>query len=431
MAKTPESYAWLSDSPIGVAGCVTVVAQSDLARAGEAFGADPAQLVGGVPRTDAHWPEEYVGEWAWFTGPASSGSAEADVVVIEDNGFQGSRTEVLRVASRASASGKAASIFWNVNGVVIFSCAQKGTVVAAVELLGLDDDELASLPRSVRSLARLCEDESVDLVAVGASMVEAFTGVEFGEGVLRNGLMADLVPPPADLRGWERGHPVPSFMGDHLELLDGILVLAPDQQRALAEWAATAAVAEAGLEGEDAVMAVVAQFGRDDPPVAGSSLDMLRARLSKRSDEIWQREMENDTHGGIEGTFVHQQLWATSAVRQATHPDPLAAAVTAAGDLLGASACSRTERTETYVTDETGRYAVDDPDPYRGRVEAMARVLRELIASEPGTWPEHRRFLPRPLSPAERKEALRRDAERLSNGEFATYQTLEVDDEGW
>ena len=135
---------------------------------------------------------------------------------------------------------------------------------------------------------------------------------------MQTGTWLELTPPAADLTGWQPGHHVPAFISGHAELLDAILTLSPDRQRALAEWAATVAVDEAGLEQHEAVRAVVDQYGRDERAQVGSSLDLFRARLSKRADQIWHQEMETETDSGLEGTFVHQQLWATSAVRQST-----------------------------------------------------------------------------------------------------------------
>lgn len=51
------------------------------------------------------------------------------VVVVENNGFQGSRADVLGPASRASRASTASSFFWNVNAVTAFSAARRGEVL--------------------------------------------------------------------------------------------------------------------------------------------------------------------------------------------------------------------------------------------------------------------------------------------------------------
>ena len=45
--------------------------------------------------------------------------------------------------------GKAASAFWNVNGVVRFGCAQRGKVIASFELDDAEDHELPARLRAI------------------------------------------------------------------------------------------------------------------------------------------------------------------------------------------------------------------------------------------------------------------------------------------
>ena len=40
-------------------------------------------------------------------------------VLIEDNGYEGAQPDVLAALSR---KGRAASVFWNVNGIAMFGC---------------------------------------------------------------------------------------------------------------------------------------------------------------------------------------------------------------------------------------------------------------------------------------------------------------------
>jgi hypothetical protein len=164
------------------AGCVTVAHLADPAKLHRAFGADTDPL----PAAD--FPVEIDDEWAWFT---SSGEAS---VVVEDNGVQGSRGTVLGLASRASSNGKAASVFWNVNGLVIFSCARKGKLVGSIELLDVDEDELEDIPRSLHRLAMQANLEGSDPIAVAAAMVEKFTGVSFGPTILDHGAGYAITP---------------------------------------------------------------------------------------------------------------------------------------------------------------------------------------------------------------------------------------------
>jgi hypothetical protein len=105
----------LSSSVLEEAGCVTVAAQDDADGVRAAFGAEDEPIPGSSAVFAGDWVAEQQSDWAWFTTtPGPSGA----VVVVEDDEFQGSRPEVLRVLSRASAFEKAASLFCNVNGMV-------------------------------------------------------------------------------------------------------------------------------------------------------------------------------------------------------------------------------------------------------------------------------------------------------------------------
>ena len=57
------------------------------------------------------------------------------LLVVEVNGWQGSRPEVLR---RVSAGGRAVSAYWNVNLTTRFSYAVDGRVLTAFEVMSPD-----------------------------------------------------------------------------------------------------------------------------------------------------------------------------------------------------------------------------------------------------------------------------------------------------
>jgi hypothetical protein len=123
-----DGYAWLTNEArvgLGEAGCVTVIAATTPEAALAAFGAEGDQV---VP----------VGPDALERAPHLAGVGElpGGVVVVEPNGLQGARREVLRCVSKL---GVAAAVQWDVNGSGYVGCARKGRVVCLVDLL-LDDD---------------------------------------------------------------------------------------------------------------------------------------------------------------------------------------------------------------------------------------------------------------------------------------------------
>ena len=130
----------MQHSELGEAATVTVVTDASVEDVVRAFGADPAQ-----PASMAEISEEvlqmYVDPWVAVL------AAENAVLAVEYNGYQGSTEAVLR---RASAGGRAASLFWNVNALTRLSFAEGGRVLAGFELLRVPGD--AGDPRWPRSL---------------------------------------------------------------------------------------------------------------------------------------------------------------------------------------------------------------------------------------------------------------------------------------
>ncbi|KDN17219.1 DUF6461 domain-containing protein [Amycolatopsis rifamycinica] len=128
-------YRWIGRSRLTVAATVTIATGLPAEDVLRAFGADP-----GRPEPLAELREEYGDPWLAVL------DLDGVVVAIEENGFTGSDAPVLAAASRA---GRAASMFWNVNGLTRLSFARGGEVVSAFEPgLGepsADDDVAAAL----------------------------------------------------------------------------------------------------------------------------------------------------------------------------------------------------------------------------------------------------------------------------------------------
>jgi hypothetical protein len=115
--KRPEdAFRWLRNSAIEVAATVTVVTGCGVQDVVRAFGGDPARPASILASESDAW-----------VAVLDVGDA---VVAIEDNNFQGSTAPVL---SRASATGRAASMFWNVNAVTRLSFAERGEVLFSQE----------------------------------------------------------------------------------------------------------------------------------------------------------------------------------------------------------------------------------------------------------------------------------------------------------
>lgn len=415
----PSTYAWLSSSRLEVAGCVTVVVDPEPAAVEKAFGAEPA---------DQDLDIDQVGEdgaWAWFV------HLDGATVVVEENGFQGIRDEVLRPASKASAAGKAASVFWNVNGQTWFHFARRGKQVGSIDLIGPDDKALEAIPASLRRLASLCravdndsedlatatDEGAVDEIAIGAAMVQQFTGIAFGPEVLERGEPRRLTPPAAhlDTPDEHRADYAPT-------LREGITALSPVDQRAFAAWVIVAAAAEAGMDTEPSVAAMLQQVtDPENVPTPVPGLDALAARMARESDARWMRGLEDDDlYHDLESAYLAQQQELVYGARHVAHPDPWAAAILAADSGFRVYAGSRLERGAIYREDDRGRWYVgSEPNP---RGQQFLDLLERLVRSPRAEWGRLAGELPVPLTAEQRAEAVRRDQERRDRGEFQTYQ---------
>lgn len=177
-AVDPATYAWLSQTDLGEAACVTAatgVGREEIARA---FGADVSSP---QPRaTTAEGDDD---------GPRTVSFTELDgrQVAVEINGSRGSVTDVLLALS---GNGRAASAFWNDEEEVRFACAEQGVLLYDGEF-GYDGTE--GLPEQLVPLVQLVtgeleEDDSDSLGEDGAAddgdaAEEAEIGEENGAGI--------------------------------------------------------------------------------------------------------------------------------------------------------------------------------------------------------------------------------------------------------
>lgn len=126
---TDTDYEGLLDElGLDEAACVTAatgVTEDEVIRL---FGGDPG---GARPRVlDEELAEELPDHDTLHIAVTTAGPA---VVVVEYNGFQGSREEVLRPLSRLG--GRAASAYWNVDAMSQLTLAEGGFVLSAFEML--------------------------------------------------------------------------------------------------------------------------------------------------------------------------------------------------------------------------------------------------------------------------------------------------------
>ncbi|PPK67183.1 DUF6461 domain-containing protein [Actinokineospora auranticolor] len=158
-ARPEQGYLWVSESRISVGATVTVVDGLSRDEVIRAFGADPAD-----PVTVDRMYETYTDQWLALV------ERDDRVVVVEDNGFQGSRPEVIRELSRA---GRAASMFWNVNALTRVSLARGGELLLQGEVMELRQ---GGEPEVAAALAGLDFGGPRAWTAKGLLIVDRFLG---------------------------------------------------------------------------------------------------------------------------------------------------------------------------------------------------------------------------------------------------------------
>ncbi|GAA2166439.1 DUF6461 domain-containing protein [Actinomadura napierensis] len=291
--EPPEAvYRWLRRSSLSEAATVTVVTGAGVAAVLRAFNADPARPESLYSIAEESLERQSIDPWV---AVLDLGGA---VLAVEYNGWQGSTKPVL---ARASAAGRAASMYWNVNAVMRLSFAQHGQVLLSKEPFGVLD----APPPVAETLAELdFADHHRGRNMMGLVAVQRFTGHGITADDLARIEAADIgfriVPDLPTLYPHRPHHPHHPRPGNPLAPTTETLTGLPEPAlRDLAWWAAAQAAHYAGLNKDPDIAASIA--ARTLTPDA-----RLRARHSQLADG--------------------EHRWVWLALHRATNPDPLAAA---------------------------------------------------------------------------------------------------------
>ncbi|MFC0542301.1 DUF6461 domain-containing protein [Kutzneria chonburiensis] len=285
-------YHWVESSMLRDAATITFVPGRSSADVLRAFGADPAKPLPLLEFQDRDY--QNIDPWVCVLDRPDG------VIAVEFNGWQGSNQPVLR---GLSSTGRAASMFWNVNGTRRLSVARDGTVLASFDLR----PEATDSPEVLALLADVDLDDPYHLSAKGLLAATRFTGITLTPDDLRHIAAADvgyaILPLLPELyteqlladgtRRWPGHGP----LGADTDLL---AALPADRLRELAWWAAAFAVDHSEIS---------------DHPEAVASL--AACALTPEAELLARRS------GLFEGQ--HHQLWM--ALHNATNPDPLGAAI--------------------------------------------------------------------------------------------------------
>lgn len=283
-------FGWIQSTVFRDGACVTLVAPADAGGVVRGFGGDLAGArrtslaeIGMPPVDEPKVAVRDLGSW---------------LLVVEVNGWQGSRPEVLR---RISAGGRAVSAYWNVNLTTRFSYAAGGRVLTAFEVMspgrrhGADPDCM----EEVRAGLPWEDGEWVPLMLALASRV---TGLRI-EPQWFNGDFAVMPVTPVDDDPASMIYPP----AEALTYDDGPLA-----------WA----LLHAGDVPRRSVAGIAARYAADQ--AAGHGARTARGRNRGAPEAAMP---EDRVRAG--------RFWAKTAAREATGPNPLAAAFMSATAAYG------------------------------------------------------------------------------------------------
>ena len=275
------AFGWIQSTVFRDGACVTLVAPADAGGVVRGFGGDLAGArrtslaeIGLPPVDEPKAAVRDLGSW---------------LLVVEVNGWQGSRPEVLR---RVSAGGRAVSAYWNVNLTTRFSYAVDGRVLTAFEVMSPDRRHGAD-PDCLEEARAGLPWEDGEWVPLMLALASRVTGLRI-EPEWFNGDFAVMPVTPVDDDPASMIYPP----AEALTYDDGPLA-----------WA----LLHAGDVPRRSVAGIAARYAADQ--AAGHGARTARGR-----------------HGGAPEAAMPEdrvragRFWAKTAAREASGPNPLAAA---------------------------------------------------------------------------------------------------------
>lgn len=311
-----EALADFADLETFPAMCITAIAGATVENASAAFSVEDE---GEILDIDDAADEPSIG---LLTVPGG-------VIAVEYNGWEGSREPVLLAASTGTW---AASVYWNVNRLVLASLAEANRVVAVLEQGVARGDENAPSPIVDELVTDLDFSVEGPWVANSALIARRYTGVEFtADDVLSIEEFMPILPalddPLRDVAHDELWRLEAEGQLEDPELLAALLASGAEQRRSFALWAADSALVAANVD--ESVFAEALRQARTAPFV---ELPAATSRLIRRFQKEAHRADRLDPAGHEPSTrAATQRRAATEALRAAvSFPEPLDAAIAAA-----------------------------------------------------------------------------------------------------
>jgi Family of unknown function (DUF6461) len=381
---TAGDYAWFNDHWLREAFCITLIRGLDQAEVLRRIGGERSR-----PRslTVAEAGERSNSFRAGYPQLVLVARADGWSVAVEDNGWEGSRPEVLRALSGGT---QAVSVYRNVNALGYFSYAVDGGLLARFELLfpqrrwGGQPDLLLPRMRAVGLDPDASEPPYGEVDTAALALAERITGVRLDPSMLEGPLAAAEIAPLLD------DPPASFFLGEQdTALTRAIDQAAPGVPRRAAATAARQAVELARL-GHDPVVteALAAAAAGQARQIDDHSPLGRRIRTWAVENRIAQRVRSSSS------TSLHQQALEANLLRAAGREVPplkdpsrwlgrnsdLLVLRWRAGQAVRAALFAE-PRTALYATLEKVRFLPGDP--WMAIRVAVLAVLRSDSAVDP------------------------------------------------
>jgi hypothetical protein len=315
---TAADYAWFKDHWLRQAFCLSLVRGLDEAELLRRLGGERSQP-GTLTLAEAG---ELAGSFhAGYPQIILAAKADGWSVAVENNGWEGSRPEVLRALSQGT---QAVSVYQNVNALRSFNHAVDGEVLVTFEPLfpeqrwGSQPDLLLPQMRAVGLDPDRQEPPYGEVDTAAMALAERLTGVHLDptllDGPLRGAEITPLLDdPPVSL----------SLRGDDAELAAAVDHAAPGVLRRAAATAARHAVQLAQLEHDPVVVEALAaaeagqSYQVDDHSPLGWRIRTWAVEASIAS------RVRNDPSASLSAQQAHANLLrASGRVPQAPLKDP-------------------------------------------------------------------------------------------------------------
>ncbi|MFC4590632.1 DUF6461 domain-containing protein [Sphaerisporangium corydalis] len=246
-----------------------------------------------------------------YSGSALTGKLGQWNLIVEPNGFQGSRLPVL---ADLSSDGQAMSVFWNVNGDAQIAYAERGRIIAVIDPFDPEegDDDEAFLLRW-ESVAELDEDWRVGALRLAETVMGQHLGADWFSEPRLSAIIQALPDPPDSETDDERDaylREQRALLAEDPQLAALVEDPAREKLRAMAAYVAELVGDRAGLSRplvEEALAALRAQ---------GEVAQQVKTRLEDVERDLLAEAAAVHDSGPVEpGSPAHRLVVESRAVR--------------------------------------------------------------------------------------------------------------------